>query len=139
MGNVRIALRLFADSVGAVKRSGVLLVVLACLLLATPAEAYLSKADARLSATSEAYDFSTGKTWASTIDVGACSRISAKRVDCHARVSGDDFIDCYYSGETLLCEYVFHDCQLKIKVVEAGYGTAERVISKRCSTRVHFG
>jgi hypothetical protein len=112
---------------------------LLALVLAAPAAAtYLSKADARLEANSKAYELASHKTWASSIEVGGCARRSAARVNCAARVSGDEFKTCD-DAEPFTCHYVFHRCSFTVAVHAAGYFAKGQIHGIRCSTRQHTG
>lgn len=107
------------------------------LVLAVPAEAQLSKANARLAAESAAYRVSSHKTWSTDTSVGACRRLSAERFDCEGSISGDQFQDC--AIEPFICTYVFHECTFTVGVHQAGYSALGRVRGIACTAREHTG
>jgi len=120
---------------------GLAMALLAALALATAAPvaaAGLSKAGARNEALVVAIEFATRKTWPATPKVGACRRLSAERVDCDARATGDELVGCQ-DFEPYDCEYVFHSCRFTVAVHLAGWEAVGRVADVRCRTRPHSG
>jgi len=102
------------------------------------AAASLSKADARLEANSKAYEFASHKTWTSSVQVGGCRRKSPTRVNCSARVTGDEFKGCEDSAP-YDCHYVFHRCGFTVAVHAAGYFPKGQIRGVRCRAREHSG
>jgi hypothetical protein len=106
-------------------------------IAAAPASAWLSKSYARVEAESVAASVFARKAWASSYKVGACARQSAHRVNCDARVTGNEFLGCE-EQEPYSCEYAYHVCRFTVAVHEAGYSAIGRIRGMKCRATVYL-
>jgi hypothetical protein len=108
------------------------------LILSGVASAQLSKSSARLEAEITAAEFLQRTTWGTSYQVGACKRLSAKRVDCKAKATGDEFQGCA-SEPPYECTYVYHSCKFTVAVHQAGYSALGRTREIVCTATSHSG
>jgi hypothetical protein len=122
----------------AVKRVGILTIMLLLALGATAQGQVekLSKADARVAANLAGYDFTSHRSYLTSMQIGACRRLAATRFHCEGQASGDEFKGCEQTAP-FECHSTFHRCEFKVEVHKAGYSALGRVSGVHCKARRH--